>query len=411
MPPRRTTAEFIELAHKAHADDDKYLYDRVTYVNAKTEVTIGCPDHNYFPQLPDVHLRPAGCPKCARKIRSRKELAIWETIVGQRIADLSEDCVELIAGSYKGQNKFANFRCELHDDFPRLVTVALYSKHPCPDCARSAGVSIPHDTESFLELAKTKFGDLGTFLPFEHEGKHTPITFVCSVPGHKPTTILAGSIYRSSGCKDCAYERGNEKRLQALRKQVADSLPSRFQEWLRRATQQHGGKYDYTLVEYVDARIKVKIICPVHGEFPQTPDTHLQAGCRNCADEELKGRYSDQYFSDNPTHKERPAILYYLELEYKNTRFFKIGITTSSVKQRHAMLNTNKKLRYSILAQRETDLYSTFLAEQEIQKQHGDESRVKLPISQNEARRIRIGPSECFKEPLKEELLEKHFLV
>lgn len=156
----KSFSQFEKEAWEMHGYKN-YKYDEDSYINALTPMRIFCKVHGEFPkgQRPDSHLRGSGCPRCARKIRSRKELAIWETIVGQRIADLSEDCVELISGSYKGQNKFANFRCELHDDFPRLVTVALYSKHPCPDCARSAGVSIPHDTESFLELAKTKFGD------------------------------------------------------------------------------------------------------------------------------------------------------------------------------------------------------------------------------------------------------------
>lgn len=42
------------------------------------------------------------------------------------------------------------------------------------------------------------------------------------------------------------------------------------------ATQVHGDLYDYSLVEYKDARSKVKIIDPEYGEFWQTPDNHLR---------------------------------------------------------------------------------------------------------------------------------------
>lgn len=92
MPPRRTTAEFIELAHKAHADDDKYLYDRVIYVNAKTEVTIGCPDHDYFPQLPDVHLRPAGCKKCGAKKVGESNSRKLKGRIGKRYQGATKIC-------------------------------------------------------------------------------------------------------------------------------------------------------------------------------------------------------------------------------------------------------------------------------------------------------------------------------
>jgi very-short-patch-repair endonuclease len=44
----------------------------------------------------------------------------------------------------------------------------------------------------------------------------------------------------------------------------------------------HGGKYDYSLVDYVNARTKVKIICPIHDIFEQTPSDHLKYGCWHC---------------------------------------------------------------------------------------------------------------------------------
>jgi hypothetical protein len=45
----------------------------------------------------------------------------------------------------------------------------------------------------------------------------------------------------------------------------------------------HGYRYDYTLVDYIDIKTKVCIICPDHGEFLQTPDKHKQGrGCPEC---------------------------------------------------------------------------------------------------------------------------------
>jgi hypothetical protein len=38
-----------------------------------------------------------------------------------------------------------------------------------------------------------------------------------------------------------------------------------------------------TLVEYINARTKVKIICPEHGIFEQTPDNHLKYECLKCS--------------------------------------------------------------------------------------------------------------------------------
>ena len=46
-------------------------------------------------------------------------------------------------------------------------------------------------------------------------------------------------------------------------------------------------KYDYSLVEYVDSKTKVKIICPIHGIFEKTPANHIRnknrQGCQKCS--------------------------------------------------------------------------------------------------------------------------------
>jgi very-short-patch-repair endonuclease len=51
----------------------------------------------------------------------------------------------------------------------------------------------------------------------------------------------------------------------------------------------HENKYDYSLVEYINSHIKVKIICPEHGVFLQTPGKHLiKQGCPTCGNYKLK---------------------------------------------------------------------------------------------------------------------------
>lgn len=61
-------------------------------------------------------------------------------------------------------------------------------------------------------------------------------------------------------------------------------------EFIRRAKEIHGDKYDYSKVEYVNNTTKVCIICPVHGEFWQYPNNHInqQQGCAKCFHEGIK---------------------------------------------------------------------------------------------------------------------------
>ena len=54
-------------------------------------------------------------------------------------------------------------------------------------------------------------------------------------------------------------------------------------DFIQRARKVHGDRYDYSKVLYEASRTKVTIICPVHGEFEQTPANHYTGhGCREC---------------------------------------------------------------------------------------------------------------------------------
>lgn len=56
------------------------------------------------------------------------------------------------------------------------------------------------------------------------------------------------------------------------------------EEFIAEAKQIHGDKYDYSKVEYINTMTKVCIICPTHGEFLQEPLSHLHGcGCPNCS--------------------------------------------------------------------------------------------------------------------------------
>ena len=55
-------------------------------------------------------------------------------------------------------------------------------------------------------------------------------------------------------------------------------------DFIKRAREVHGDKYDYSKVDYVNNYTKVCIICPEHGEFWQTPSAHIYnfQGCLEC---------------------------------------------------------------------------------------------------------------------------------
>lgn len=57
-----------------------------------------------------------------------------------------------------------------------------------------------------------------------------------------------------------------------------------IEDFIQKAKEVHGDKYDYSLVEYKNSSTKIKIICPKHGVFEQTPNNHLSGcGCLSCS--------------------------------------------------------------------------------------------------------------------------------
>lgn len=56
------------------------------------------------------------------------------------------------------------------------------------------------------------------------------------------------------------------------------------EEFIQKAKNIHGNKYDYSETKYVNSKSKVVIICKKHGKFLQQPSNHLQGkGCRKCS--------------------------------------------------------------------------------------------------------------------------------
>ena len=82
------------------------------------------------------------------------------------------------------------------------------------------------------------------------------------------------------GCPHCALiERSDKRRMTQ-------------EEFISRASEVHGGRFDYSLVEYKGAHTKVKIVCPTHGVFEQVSHSHLIGkGCSKCRNADTGDRW------------------------------------------------------------------------------------------------------------------------
>ena len=68
--------------------------------------------------------------------------------------------------------------------------------------------------------------------------------------------------------------------------------------FIQDANKIHNHKYDYSKVDYVNTDTKVQIVCIEHGEFLQTPNEHLKGhGCPKCA-KDKKRKTTEQFIQE-----------------------------------------------------------------------------------------------------------------
>ena len=126
------------------------------------------------------------------------------------------------------------------------------------------------NTEEFINKANKVHNGKYDYSKVEYVNAKTKICIICPEHGEfwqTPNNHLSGK-----GCALCA----NENKLHLYNKSN--------DKFISEAQMIHNGKYDYSKVEYVNAKTKICIICPEHGEFWQTPHNHLQGqGCPKCS--------------------------------------------------------------------------------------------------------------------------------
>ena len=122
------------------------------------------------------------------------------------------------------------------------------------------------NTEQFIEKAKQVHGDKYDYSKVNYKGSKEKICIIC--PEHGEFQVIASNHLRGYKCPQCN---------KPGRKKFSKN------EFVNKANIVHNYKYDYSKFEYNGSKTKGVIICPIHGEFEQTADSHLQgSGCPIC---------------------------------------------------------------------------------------------------------------------------------
>ena len=94
----------------------------------------------------------------------------------------------------------------------------------------------------------------------------------------------------------------------------------------------HGDRFDYSLSVYKRSHDKMIITCKIHGDFKQTPASHLQGvGCAKCG-YELTAWNKTAYI--NCSKKNGSSCVYLIMCFNASECFYKVGITSTDINYR-----------------------------------------------------------------------------
>lgn len=145
------------------------------------------------------------------------------------------------------------------------------SKHLSGRGCQICGGSLKKSNGVFIYESMKVHNDFYDYSLVDYKNMKTKVKIICPVHGvfeQKPESHLKGH-----GCIKC----------------MADENKKTKKDFIERAINIHGDKYDYDKVVYIRNNIKVIITCKVHGDFDQNPSNHLSGqGCPYCKIENSK---------------------------------------------------------------------------------------------------------------------------
>lgn len=254
------TVEFINKANEIH--NNKYDYSKVIYDNNLKNVIIICKDHGEFLQTPNVHKRGNGCQKCGKNYRINTKEFI-EKAINKRGNKYDYSKV-----NYINSQTHIIIICKVHGEFSITPNNHL-NGNGCKKCAFESMRDLKRKPKKeFIEKAIKVHGNKFNYSKVDYIDISEEIVIICNDFDHGEFKQTPYKHLNSKyGCPKCS---GNY----ILTKE----------EFIEKAIEVHGNKFNYTNINYVNGSIPIEIECKTHGLFLQIPSIHLKGHqCSKCA--------------------------------------------------------------------------------------------------------------------------------
>lgn len=257
MPRKLTNQEFLEKLKNLNSN----VIPLEEYKGSTIKIKYKCfkCGHEWL-GIPGNLLQGQGCPECAKIARNLSKIKHKAEVFVEKANKVHNNKYDYSKTVYKGTSKKIIITCPIHGDFEQLPGNHL-SGQGCPKCANNQPIS----SEEWIEKAQKIHGNTYDYSKSIYVNANTEICIICSI--HGEFWQLPNNHLKGCGCPKCGKL----------------AITSNTNEFIQKATLVHGDRYNYSKVKYVKNSEPVIIICPIHGEYPQTPNCHLAGcGCPKC---------------------------------------------------------------------------------------------------------------------------------
>jgi hypothetical protein len=350
---RKQTKPYKEFLAQAQAlYGKKYTYDETTYRNKSHKMRVTCPLHGEFLQSPAGLLNGHGCPQCGKHkpMNNGRFFREAKEIHGDKY-DYSK------VGEITGIAQYITIICPKHGEFTQQILGHICGRQGCPKCGNETiGMKLRLPFAEFLKRARKVHGSKYRYDEASYVDTHTPIPITCPVHGVF-MMVPHNHMNQGQGCSKCGDEttkmklrmpfaefvrrarkahgkkyKYDEASYISLHAKVTITCPEHglfaqggadhiaghgcpacghkdtlakirvsFAEFVRRAREVHGKKYEYDEASYESLSAKLTIICPEHGPFTQQGGSHLSGrGCPVCARERTNAALRARSSSERP---------------------------------------------------------------------------------------------------------------
>lgn len=280
--------------------------------------------------------RAAVCQVCSKELaKQRRKQKISGDFVNLNAPNTR--CKEFLAdaqikfedkytyGEFKGLTKQIEITCTVHKNTYKQTPLNHLKSVSggCDDCrAEHMFGLLGKSQQDFLSDSKASHGDNYGYDRAVYKGAFEPVEIFCK--RHNDYFWQAAYAHSSGGgCEECGRKDGYEK------------LRLTQEDFLERARNAHGDRYNLDKVKYTYNHVPVEVVCTIHGSFMISPSNlFLGRGCPMCA--------------THGYNRDKSGSIYLLE----SGDTLKIGITNREVEVRLREINKSSDKDFKVVYQR-----------------------------------------------------------